>query len=511
MNDSFYITTAISYVNGRPHIGHAYEFVATDAIARYHRLKGEDVFYLSGVDEHSAQVEKAAKDEGLPTQEYCDRMAVVFKDLHNKLGTKLNDFIRTSEPRHHDTTKEMLRRSNENGDIYKDKYAGYYCYACEAFYQEGDLQEGKCPVHHRPAEWMEQENYFFRLSAFTERLQQYYRENPQFVWPEGYKNEMLALMDRGLQDISISRSTTQWGIPLPWDPSHVSYVWFDALSNYLTGVGFLKDEALFAKFWPADMHVIGKDINRFHSVFWPAMLMSAGLPLPKQVLVHGFIYHRGEKMSKTIGNVVDPFSLLDVYGRDSLRYFLLREIAYGQDGNYSEDSLINRYNADLANDLGNLFSRSLSMIKKYCAGVVPHPASLDDPIRDKMQAAIAKYKEQMECCSIHQALGAVWDLISYANRYIDEKAPWALAKDEAKRGELDCVLLNLAETLRVCAVLIHPIMPETSMEMLKRLACPVESDHPLLTDLDVANPCAGKNVEAGPALFPRLQANGGKA
>ncbi len=505
MSDTFYLTTAISYVNAKPHIGHAYEFIASDAIVRFRRMQGMKVFFLSGVDEHSAKVERAAKDAGVPISEYCDKMAELFKDLHEKVGSSLSGFIRTSEPRHHDTTKEMLRRSYEKGDIYKSAYKGWYCYSCEAYYQEKELNEGNCPVHNQPSTWIEEDNYFFRLSAYTEALKKHYAENPNFVYPEWYKNEMLALLDQGLQDISISRSTTRWGVPIPWDEQHVAYVWFDALSNYLTGVGFLKDDELFQTFWPADVHVIGKDINRFHSVFWPAMLMSTGIALPKQILIHGFIYHKGEKMSKTIGNIVDPYSLLDVYGRDSLRYFLLREIAFGQDGNYSEEVLINRYNADLANDLGNLFSRVLSMIKKYRGSVVPQVAGTNDALREKMQRTVDIYKEQMERYAMHQALATVWELISLANRYVDEQAPWALAKDESKTDQLDRVLLNLAEALRVCAVLIHPFMPGKSEDMLERLACPVEGESPLLTDLDRQNATAGKSITPGKALFPRLE------
>ncbi len=505
MTESFYITTAIAYVNAKPHFGHAYEFIASDAIARYHRMRGEDVFFLSGVDEHSAQVEKAAREAGKDTAEFCDEMADIFKNLNSLLGVELSDFIRTSEPRHKTVTQEMLRRSKENGHIYKAHYSGYYCYPCEAFYQNDDLNEGTmCPVHNQPVEWVEEENYFFRLSQFEEPLKKHYDEHPDFVYPETYRNEMRAYLERGLQDISISRTNKTWGIPIPWDPGHVSYVWFDALSNYLTGVGFMQDDGLFQQYWPADMHVIGKDINRFHSVFWPAMLMSANLPLPKQVMVHGFIYHRGEKMSKTIGNVVDPFSLLEAYGRDALRYFLLREIAFGQDGNYSEETLINRYNADLANDLGNLFSRVLSMIKKYRERIVPNNGH-DDPIRDAMKDTMMKYIQHMDVCAMHQGLVKVWELISYANRYIDEKEPWALAKEESKKVELDTVLLNLAETLRVCAVLIYPAMPSTSLEMLKRLGCPLEEQTPLLRDLEQPDVCAGKTIEMGPALFPRLQ------
>ncbi len=506
MSDTFYLSTAISYVNAKPHFGHAYEFIAGDAICRFRRMQGKQVFYLSGVDEHSAKVEKSAEEEGLHPREYCDRMADIFKDLHDKVGSTLDGFIRTSEPRHHDTTKDLLQRCKEKGDIYQDHYKGWYCTGCEAFYLEEDLiDEKQCPVHKTPAEWKEEENYFFRLSSYTEALQKHYADHPGFVQPEAFKNEMLALMERGLQNISISRSTTDWGIPIPWDPSHVAYVWYDALSNYITGVGYLKDDDLFNTFWPADVHLIGKDINRFHSVFWPAMLMSAGIELPKKILVHGFIYHKGEKMSKTIGNIVDPWGLLDEYGRDPLRYFLLREIAFGQDGNYSEDALINRYNADLANDLGNLTSRVLSMVKKYRNCIVPTVTGTDDSLRETMSKIPALYLEAMENYAIHQALAVVWDLISHANRYVDEQAPWALAKDDSKQEQLDRVLLNLVETLRTVAVLIYPVMPGISIEMLRRLACPVEGDFPLFSDLERPNATAGQTIDPGKGLFPRLE------
>lgn len=505
MTESFYLTTAIAYVNAKPHVGHAYEFIASDAIVRYHRMLGQKVFFLSGVDEHSAKVEKAAAEAGLPPRDYCDKMSVVFRDLHEKIGSSLDGFIRTSDPQHHNTTKELLQRAYDNGDIYKSKYSGCYCYSCEAFYQEADLAEGNiCPVHKTPIDWMEEENYFFRLSNYTEKLKQYYAEHPEFVYPESFKNEMLALLDRGLQDISISRSTTKWGISLPWDPDHVSYVWFDALSNYLTGVGFLFDEARFNTFWPADHHVIGKDITRFHAVLWPAMLMSCGIALPKQILVHGFIYHRGEKMSKTIGNIVDPLTLLDAYGADPLRYFLLREIAFGQDGNYSEESLINRYNADLANDIGNLFSRVCAMIKKYRAQVVPS-VTTEAKVRAEIAKTLASYKAYMNKNALHTAVAAVWDLIGFANRYVDESEPWALAKDEAKAGRLDEVLLSLAELLRAVAVLVFPIMPVTAQTMLERLALPQNGDTPSLAQLDTPDQCAGRTVEQGAALFPRLE------
>ena len=505
MSEKFYLTTAIAYVNGKPHVGHAYEFIASDAICRYQRMLGKQVFFLSGVDEHSAQVEKAARNEGIPTQEYCDKMAVVFKELHEKLGSHLDGFIRTSEPRHHDTTKELLKRSYEKGDIYQGHYEGWYCESCERYYQDDELEEeNACPVHKRPCEWLKEDNYFFKLSNYTEALKKHFQENPSFVQPDGYKNEMLSLLDQGLRDISISRSTTKWGVPLPWDETHVAYVWFDALSNYLTGVGFLKDEEEFKTFWPADIHVIGKDINRFHSVLWPAMLMSCDLPLPKQVLIHGFIYHKGEKMSKTIGNIVDPLALVEAYGRDPLRFFLLREVAFGQDGNYSEEALINRYNADLANDLGNLSSRVLSMVKKYRKCLVPSPADCEDGLRDAMEKAKTLYRETMDRNALHQGIGAIWDLISFANRYIDEQAPWALAKDDAKQDQLDRVLLNLVETLRAVAVMVYPAMPEIAVEMLRRLACPVEGEFPLLAVLDEKNLCAGRTVEPGPGLFPRI-------
>lgn len=505
MSGTFYITTAISYVNAKPHIGHAYEFIASDAIARYQRMLRKDVFFLSGVDEHSVKVEKAAAAAGMEPAPYCDQISQVFRELHELSGSSLDGFIRTSEPRHHKTTQEMLNRSKVNGDIYQDVYEGWYSPSSEAFMLESDLLEGNLdPVSKTPCEWMREENYFFKLSAYTDKLKDYYAAHPEFVYPETYKNEMLSLIGQGLRDISISRSTTKWGIPVPWDPAHVAYVWFDALTNYLTGVGFMQNDEQFQKYWPADVHVIGKDITRFHAVFWPAMLLSTGVPLPKQILVHGFIFHKGEKMSKSIGNVVDPFSLIKEYGRDPLRYFLLREIAFGQDGNYSEESLIKRYNSDLANDLGNLFSRVLAMIKKYRGGVVPSPAGAEDSLRDLIHNTVNEYQKQMEVYALHRALSAVWDLIGFSNRYVDEQAPWALAKDETKADQLDRVLLNLAEALRVTAVLIYPFMPSTSAEMLNRLACPFDTI-PTIEDAKADNMTAGKTVSQGDALFPRLE------
>lgn len=504
MAEKFYLTTAISYVNAKPHIGHAYEFIASDAIVRYQRMLGKDAFFLSGVDEHSVKVEKAAAAAGMDPAPYCEQISEVFRELHQLVGSSLDGFIRTSEPRHHKTTQEMLTRSKASDDIYQDVYEGWYSPSSEAFLQESDLLEGNLdPDSKQPCEWMKEENYFFKLSAYGEKLKAHYAEHPEFVYPEKYKNEMLSLIEQGLRDISISRSNTKWGIPVPWDPEHVAYVWFDALSNYLTGVGFQQNDEQFQHYWPADVHVIGKDITRFHAVFWPAMLMSTGLPLPKQVLVHGFIFHKGEKMSKSIGNVVDPFSLVKEYGRDPLRYFLLREIAFGKDGDYSEESLINRYNSDLANDIGNLFSRVVAMIKKYRDSVVPSPAGADDELRSLLHTTVDDFQKQMDVYALHRALAAVWDLIGFANRYVDEQAPWALAKDEAKADQLDRVLLNLAEALRVTAVLVYPFMPGTSEEMLKRLACPFDT-MPMIEDAKAENLTAGKTVSQGDPLFPRL-------
>jgi len=499
----YYITTAISYVNAKPHMGHAYEFIASDVIARHRRMMGDEVYFLSGVDEHSAKVERSAQKEGMETSAFCDKMAGVFKSLHDQLGSSLDGFIRTSEPRHHAVCKEMLQRAYDKGDIYKATYQGWYCGITEAYYQEADLVDGKTEEGYE-VNWIEEENYFFKLSNYTEPLKKYYQEHPELTYPDMYKNEMLALLDRGLQDISISRSTTKWGVPIPWDSDHVAYVWFDALSNYLTGIGFLQDDARFEKFWPCDAHVIGKDITRFHSVLWPAMLMSCGIALPKQVVVHGFVNLKGQKMSKSIGNIVDPLDILEGYGRDPLRYFLMREIAFGQDGNYSEDALITRYNADLANDLGNLYSRVLSMIKKYRDSVVPKASNTDDGLRQAMPRAREAYVENMKTYLTHRALASVWELISTANRYVDEQQPWALAKDESKAADLDRVLLNLAETLRVAAVLVYPTMPEKALVMLERLGCPVEGGHPLITDLDEVDATAGNTVQPGDPLFPRL-------
>lgn len=499
MSQAFYITTAISYVNAKPHIGHAYEFIASDAIARYKRMQGMDVFFLSGVDEHSAKVEKAAAAQGLPPREYCDQMSDVFQNVHNKLGTQLDGFIRTSEPRHHAAVKEMLQRSYDNGDIYKGSYSGWYDLTAEAYVAENDLPE---PDKRQNIEWIEEENYFFKLSAYTEKLKEYFLANPKFVQPDIYRNEMLALLDRGLQDISISRSTTTWGVPLPWDEKHVAYVWFDALTNYLTGIGYPNGGSDFDKFWPADAHIIGKDINRFHSVFWPAMLMSAGVEVPKQVFVHGFIFHKGEKMSKSIGNVVDPMELVEGYGRDPMRYFLLREIAFGKDGDYSEESLFNRYNADLANDLGNLFSRVLSMIKKYRDCVVPRADASDEGLLTLAKQARGEYCKAMDEFALHQGLAAIWSVISEGNKYVVENEPWALAKEEAKTAKLDAVLYNLAESLRYVALMVFPFMPEKSAEMLASLGCPIEGT-PALSDLDGGS-VAGKPVVPGTPLFPRL-------
>lgn len=473
--DAYYITTAISYPNDAPHIGHAYEAVATDALARFRRLEGKNVFFLTGTDEHGIKMLQTARKQGITPAELADRNTPRFRDMVAVLDCSNDDFITTREERHKRACVELWKRMQANGDIYLSTYAGWYSVRDEAYYDESELKEGpggeKLSPQGTPVEWVEEESYFFRLSAYQDKLLAYYEAHPEFIGPETRANEVKSFVRGGLQDLSVSRTTFDWGIPVPGDPRHIMYVWVDALTNYLTGVGF-PDEASpsFRRYWPANVHIIGKDIIRFHAVYWPAFLMSAGLALPERVFGHGFLYNRGEKMSKSVGNVVDPFVLVRDYGVDRLRYFLLREVPFGQDGNYSREGIVQRINADLANDLGNLAQRSLSMIAKNCNGVVPAPGEFteaDKAILAEADAAFPRVSEAIDAFAIHRALEIVWALIADANRYFAGEEPWAHKKTDPKR--METILYTTAEVLRQIAILVQPVMPESAGKLLDQL------------------------------------------
>src|SRR5215203_3746700 len=437
----YYITTAISYPNGPPHIGHAYEVVATDAIARFMRLDGYDVFFLTGTDEHGQKIQQTATKEGITAQELVDRNVLQFRAMVERMNCSNDDFIRTTEERHHRSSEELWRRMEKNGDIYLDKYAGWYSVRDEAYYAEDEthLNEHKVRLSSKtgtPVEWVEEESYFFRLSAYQQKLLDLYaREN--YVLPKERLNEVASFVRGGLQDLSISRTTFDWGIRVPGNPRHIMYVWVDALTNYITAAGFPDaDGEKFKRYWPADLHVIGKDIVRFHAVYWPAFLMSAGIAVPKRIFSHGFLFNRGEKMSKSVGNVIDPFALADAYGVDPLRYFLLREVPFGQDGNYSHEAIVNRINADLANDLGNLAQRSLSMVARNCDGLVPTPGPLseaDEAILAAADALPERARAAMRDFALHTVLAEIWAVVADANRYFASHEPWVLRKQEPAR------------------------------------------------------------------------------
>ena len=471
----YYITTAISYPNDAPHIGHAYEAVATDALARFRRLQGMDVFFLTGTDEHGIKMLQTARAQGISAAELADRNTPKFRGMVDALNCSNDDFITTREPRHTLATQELWRRMQKAGDIYLGRYAGWYSVRDEAYYDESELKEAtdgkKLSPQGTPVEWVEEESYFFRLSAFQDRLLAHYEAHPEFIGPETRANEVKSFVRGGLQDLSVSRTTFDWGVPVPGDPKHIMYVWVDALTNYITGVGFPdEDSESFKKYWPADVHIIGKDIIRFHTVYWPAFLMSAGVALPKQVFGHGFLYNRGEKMSKSIGNVVDPFTLVSDYGVDQIRYFLLREVPFGQDGNYSREAIVQRINADLANDLGNLAQRSLSMIAKNCGGTVPKPGTLtdaDEAILAAVDGALPRVEAEIDAFAIHRALEIVWALIADANRYFAGEEPWAHKKTDPQR--METILYVTAEVTRQIAILVQAVMPESGAKLLDQL------------------------------------------
>ncbi|MBI1650559.1 methionine--tRNA ligase [Hyphomicrobium sulfonivorans] len=480
----FYITTAISYPNGSPHIGHAYEAIATDTIARFERLDGKDVYFLTGTDEHGLKMKQTAAREGLTPRELADRNAKRFREMAGTLGLSNDDFIRTTEPRHYEAAQEIWRRMEANGDIFLKAYAGWYSVRDEAFYNESETTLGDDGVRRgpqgTPVEWTEEETYFFRLSAYQDRLLAHYDANPDFILPLERRNEVTSFVRGGLEDLSISRTTLDWGVPVPESTTreqsgngaqHVMYVWVDALTNYITALGYPDQLNPLWRLWPANVHVIGKDILRFHTVYWPAFLMSAGLEIPKRVFSHGFVLSKGEKMSKSVGNVVDPFDLVKAYGREQVRYFFLREVNFGQDGNYSPEAIANRINADLANDLGNLAQRSLSMINKNCDARVPQPGEFTDADKAILAAAdgmYAKAREAMDRQAVTRYLDAVWYVVAEANRYFAGEEPWAKKKTDPKR--METILYVTAEVVRQIAILALPVTPDAAGKLLDYLA-----------------------------------------
>ncbi|WP_062225722.1 methionine--tRNA ligase [Aureimonas frigidaquae] len=506
MTERYYLTTAISYPNGRPHIGHAYELIATDAIARFQRLDGREVLFLTGTDEHGIKMLQTARKLGIEPIELANRNAEEFRAMGRAVNASNDDFIRTTEPRHKAASQAIWQRMVDAGDIYKDSYSGWYSVRDEAYYAEDETrlaEDGtRLGPQGSPVEWVEEESYFFRLSAFQDRLLALYEENPDFIGPAERRNEVVSFVRSGLRDLSISRTTFDWGIPVPGDDRHVMYVWVDALTNYLTATGF-PEAGERSAFWPADLHVVGKDIVRFHTVYWPAFLMSAGLPLPRRVFVHGFLFNRGEKMSKSVGNVIDPNALVDTYGLDQFRYFLLREVPFGQDGNYSHEAIVNRTNSELANDLGNLAQRSLSMIAKHLDGLVPTPGAFsaeDTAILDAAARLRSRARTLMAKQELHTVLGEIVAVVSEANRYFAAQEPWALRKSDPAR--MATVLYVTAEVLRRVTILLQPFMPGSTGRLLDLLG--VADDERSFDQLDgnrMLTP--GRLMPAPQGVFPR--------
>ncbi|MGH2725835.1 MAG: methionine--tRNA ligase [Actinomycetota bacterium] len=502
----FYITTPIYYVNGVPHIGHAYTTVAADTAARYHRLKGDRTYLLTGTDEHGQKVEQAARDHGVSPTEWTDSMSPNWKNVWSRLQISNDDFIRTTEGRHEGPVKAFLQHLYDAGEIYAGEYEGPYCVACEQFYLESELVDGNCPIHGRPVERLKEQNYFFRLSRQSDwLLNDYYARTPSAVRPEARLNEVIGHVRGGLQDVSVSRPSLEWGIPVPWDPGHVIYVWIEALQNYITALGYPDGEA-FKTFWPG-IHLIGKDILRFHAVIWPAMLHAAGEAPPRMVFAHGWLLVRGEKMSKTKLTGIHPDQLLDAFGADAYRYYFLREIAFGQDGSFSWESMVARYNADLANGLGNLASRVLSMIASYFEGVVPEPgpSAGQEALERAVADALPRYVDAMERFAFHEAIDAAFGIVREANGFIVATAPWTMAKDPAQRATLGTVLWSAAEALRVLALLLFPVMPAACEKLWAQLGIAgTLSSRSLDEAARWGGLAPGTTVSKGEALFPRI-------
>jgi methionyl-tRNA synthetase len=504
--EKFYITTPIFYPNGKPHIGHAYTVIATDALARFQRHDGKDVFFLTGTDEHGLKMQQTAEKEGVTPQQLADRNSAIFGRMFNTVGASNDQFIRTTEERHKRASQAIWERMAANGDIYLDRYSGWYSVRQEAYFDESETTVGDDGVRREPlgspVEWTEEETYFFRLSAYQDRLLALYENQPDFIGPAERRNEVLSFVKSGLRDLSISRSTFNWGVPVPGDPKHVMYVWVDALTNYITAAGYPDTDAAQWDFWPA-VHIIGKDIVRFHTVYWPAFLMSAGVPLPKRVYAHGFLFNRGEKMSKSVGNVVDPFAMVEHYGLDPVRYFFLREVPFGQDGSYSHEAIVNRTNADLANDLGNLAQRSLSMIAKNLGGKVPTPGELADNDRALLlqaDTALVSARAAMAGQAIHVALAGIFAVVAEANRYFAGEAPWTLRKTDPARFET--VLWTTIEAVRRVGIMVQPFIPGSAAKLLDLLAVPT-GERQFVHAGDAFALKAGTQLPEPQGVFPR--------
>ncbi|HPD82462.1 MAG: methionine--tRNA ligase [Alphaproteobacteria bacterium] len=515
--DPFYITTAISYVNGRPHLGHAYEQILTDTMARFKRLDGHEVMFLTGTDEHGQKVAKTAEKEGMEPKAFCDKISQSFRDMTDQLNISNDDFIRTTEPRHYEASQAIWNaiKTNNPDDIYLDKYAGWYSVRDEAYFADSELTEGEDTEGNKyklaptgaPVEWVEESSYFFRLSTYAEKLLEHYAAHPDFIAPDSRRNEIISFVKSGLQDISISRTNFKWGVPVPGDENHVMYVWLDALTNYITGVGYPDTQSTsYKKFWPANIHVIGKDIIRFHCIYWPAFLMAANLELPKQVFAHGFINVNGAKMSKSVGNVIAPQDLIDLYGLDATRYLLMREVPHGQDGNFSHDYAVQRINSDLANGLGNLAQRTLSMIYKNCEEKIPACGKLTDEDKKLLHHAhdliLPSVREDVDKMRFNRALETIWKLVIDANGYVDAQAPWGLKTSDPER--MNTVLYVLAEVVRVLGILIQPVTPESAAKILDQLKIPEDQ-----RDFGFANEKymlkSGTVIDKPEGVFPRLE------
>lgn len=519
----FYITTPIYYVNDVPHIGHAYTTMAADVAVRFHRQLGDDVYFLTGTDEHGSKIEQAATARGLTPKENADEIVVKFREVAQKVNATIDFLVRTTDPEHERFVQGFVQKLYDNGDIYAGSYSGLYCSACEAYYTEDNLVDGLCPDHGTAPVRMEEQNYFFRLSAYQDRLIEHYRRNPDWIRPRHRFNEALSFIEQGLDDISISRATLKWGISVPWDPSQVIYVWIDALLSYLSALHFAPGQDLVSRFWPANYHLMAQDILKFHGIIWPALLMSAGYKLPQHLFIHGYLKLGGEKMSKTRGNVMDPFPLIERYGADPFRFYCLREVSFGQDGMVGEESFKTRYNSELANELGNLVSRTTSMLDKYRGGTVPAlplgRSAVDSPLAAEAAASASTARAKLEEMDLSAALETTWSFVRRLNRYVEEQAPWKLAKEAGGSGEaaataavaLDATLWDLAEGLRLLSVLLYPFLPSTAAAIRERLginaasAAAARNDGPAWDEARWGLFSQGVVIEAGAPLFPRIE------